>query len=57
MPDADHLREINHRRLIIFFPNHDVEFVEITVNETDVGHSDDEMHEFGVEDGGVVQDG
>lgn len=54
MPDADHLREIDHCRLVVFFRDHDVEFVEIPVDQTNVCHTDDKVHELGVEDRWVV---
>lgn len=50
MPDADHLREIDHGRFIVFLRDHDVEFVEIAVDQADVCHADDKVHKLGVED-------
>lgn len=34
MANADHLREINDNRFIVFHADEDVELVEVAVNET-----------------------
>lgn len=59
MSRADHLRKINHDRLEVTVLDHDVEFVEIAVDQAGVGEADDEFHQLAVEVGradGVLGD-
>jgi hypothetical protein len=44
MSCANHLGEIDDDRLTVFTSNQDVELVEITVDESIFGKSDNELH-------------
>lgn len=46
MPDADHLGEIDDNGLKRLVLDHDVELVEITVDQTDPSESNDHLHQF-----------
>ncbi len=46
---TNHLREINHDRFAVTTANEDVEFVEVTVYESRMRETDDEIHQLGVE--------
>ena len=48
MRRTDHLRKVDHDRFTIATANEDVEFVEITVNESRLCKSDDQVHQLRV---------
>jgi hypothetical protein len=49
MPNADHLRKVDDHRFERLVFDHDVEFVEVSVNETNTGESDNELHKLRLE--------
>jgi len=49
MRRANHLGEVDYDRFTVATANEDVEFVEITVNESRVRQPDDQVHQLGVE--------
>ena len=46
MPNADHLGKVDDHRFERLVFDHDVEFVEVSMNEADTGESDNELHEL-----------
>lgn len=45
MRGADHLREIDHNRHTGVSTDKDIEFVVISVDESSLGETDDDVHE------------
>lgn len=53
MSSTNHLREINNDRFPIFPFDKNIEFVEITMDQTSMSKFEDEGHEFRVEVGWI----
>ena len=54
MGTGDHLREVDENRLLVHV-DHDVEFVEIAVNDAVVGQLHQQVHQFVVQRCSIFQ--
>lgn len=53
MRSGHHLREVDHRYVIVVI-EHQVELVEISMNKSMIGQFDDQLHDFAVQQGRVL---